>query len=343
MTVGLAGKSAWLTGILAFPALLLLAWMLHTLVRAGGGLADALQKAFGTLLGKAAILLYVLWALFVLSMAGRLYAERMLSTGYQNTSLAGLLLVLLALVLWIGRRKLEALARTAEICYLVLVLTLGAVLLFCVVDLAPAHVLPVWFSDLPQVAAATRVPVGILSYGVFAAFLTGRVTRRPEDKRRGILWLAAGCAVVTVLQFGVVGQLGDGLCVRVDVPFFEVARAVGLDGAFQRMESIVVAVWILSDFVLLAMLVFAVREMAKALFGEKAERWAPFLAVILAFLGGQFLFKDDFSARSAVETIVPIGNLTLAYLIPAIALLCLWVKGRKEKREKKNEKNAKRC
>lgn len=326
LTVDTAGKSAWLTGVLALPALLLLGWMLYVLVRTGGGLAGALQNAFGDLLGKGVTVLYMLWALFLLAMEGRLYAGRMLAAGYQNASPAVFLLVLLGAVLWMGRRKLAAFARTAEICYLVLALTLGLVLLFSILDLAPEHVLPVWFSDLPGAAAAALVPAGVLSVGVFAAFLCGKVTRREDDGRRGLRWLVAGCAMATLLQFGVMAQLGPGLCARMETPFFEVARGVGVDGAFQRVEAIVVALWVLSDFVLLGLLVFALREMAGSVFGEKGEHWAPVLSVALAFLGGIFLFPDDFAAKKTAETIAPIGNLILAYLVPAAALVCLWGK-----------------
>lgn len=324
-----AGKSAWLTGVLAFPALLLLSWMLYALVRPGGGLAGAFQRAFGHLLGKGVTMIYMLWALFLLCLEGRLYAGRMISAGYQRAAPGIFLLVLLGLVLWMGRRKLAAFARAAEICYLVLALTLGLVLLFSILDLTPEHVLPVWFSDLPGAAAASLVPVGVLSVGLFAAFLAGKITRRGDDGRRGVRWLAAGCAALSLLQFGVLAQLGPGLCARMDAPFFEVARGVGVAGAFQRVESIVVALWVLSDFVLLGLLVFALREMAGSLLGERGEKWAPVTAAVLAFLGGVCLFPDDFAARAAAETIAPLGNLILAYPIPAAAVLCLWTKKRR--------------
>lgn len=329
-TAAAAGKSAWFTGILAFPAFLLLGWMLFALTRRGGGLAQALQRCFGTLIGKGVTLIYLLWALFLLCLEGRLYAGRMLSAGYRAGSPAVFLLALLALVLWMARRKLSAFARAAEICYLVLALTLGLVLLFSILDVTPEYVLPVWFSDLPRAGAAALIPVGVLGCGVYAAFLGDKVTRRADDRRRGFRWLAAGCLVLTLLQLGVLSQLGPGLAARMEAPFFEVARGVGLEGAFQRVESIVMALWVLSDFALLGLLTFAIRHMAGAVFGEKGERWAPVLAPVLAFAGGMLLFPDDFAAETLAETVVPLGNLILAFLIPALALCIGWLRERKK-------------
>ena len=340
-TVGTAGESAWLTGILAFPPFLLLGWMVFSLCRRSGGLTQAYQDAFGPLAGKVVIVIYLSWALFLLCAEGRLYAERMLSAGYRSAAPWVFLLVLLGVVLWMGRRKLGAFARAAEICYLVLALTLGLVLLFSILDMSPEHVLPVWITDVPAVTAATLVPVGVLSCGVFGGFLGGNVTRRSGDARQGLLWLLAGCGVLTLLEFGVLGQLGPALCGRMDIPFFEVARGVGVDGAFQRVESVVVALWVLSDFAMLGLLVFAIRKGAGAVLGSRWEHWAAPVAVIVAFLGGLTLFPDDFSVEKVSSAWVPWGNLILAFPVPALALIVTNVKGRKKTDTSCGEKRGK--
>ena len=321
-TAATAGEGAWLTGLLALPPLLVEGWMVFALLRRhSGGLAEAYRAAFGDVLGKGVILIYMVWALFLLSLSARLYGERMLSAGYRGGSLPVFLLVLLALVLWMGRRKLAAFARAAEIFYLVLSIALGLVLLFSILDVTPEHVLPVWFSDLPGILAASAVPVGVLSAGIFAAFVAGQVERREDDRRRGFRWLTAGCVTAALLQFGVLSQLGPKLSASMEAPFFEVARGAGVAGAFQRVESIVVALWVFSDFALLGLLVFAIRAMAKAVFGQRGEQWAPWAAVALTFLGALFLFPDDFTAKNMAAYAAPLGCLVLGFLVPGLALL----------------------
>ena len=321
-TAGTAGVGAWLTGLLAFPPLLLEGWLVWALLRRaqGGGLARAYQDALGPVLGKGAVCLYLLWGLFLLALSARLYAERMLSAGYQGGSVWAFLAVLLGLVLWMGRRKLSAFARAAEIFYLVLSLALGLVLLFSILDVTPEHVLPIWFEDAPGILAATAVPVGVLSAGVFAGFVAGQVRPGADDRRRGVRWLAALCVVAALLQFGVLAQLGPQLSARMEAPFFEVARGVGVSGAFQRVESLIVALWVFSDFVLLGLLVFALRAMVGALLGGRGERYAPWAAVGLGLLGAVFLFPDGFSAKNLAGVIAPLGNLALGFVLPGVAL-----------------------
>ena len=329
LTAAVADKAAWLTGLLAFPPLLAAGWAVFTLSKGEGGLAGGFRRALGPVAGRAVLLLYMIWALFLLCLEGRLYAGRMLTAGYRGASPAVFLLVLLSAALWMARRKLSAFARAAEICVLVLGLIFALVVGFSLLDARPRRVLPVWAEDLPGAAAATLAPVGVLSGGVLGGFLAGQVSPRPGDARLGRRWLWWTCLALTLLQLGAVAQLGASLCARVEVPLFEMARGVGMKGAFQRVESVVMAFWVLSDFVWLGTLLFAIKAMAGSLLGPKWARRSPVAAAVLAFLGALFLFPDDFAARRLSEWLVPGGQLLLAFGLPPLALLCRRLRERK--------------
>lgn len=321
-TAATAGKGAWLTGIAAFPPLLAAGWILARLLKGrNGGLAGAFQEVLGETAGKGLTIIYVGWGLFLLCVEARLAGERIRSAGYRGGSLAVFLVILLGLTLWMGRRKLAAFARAAEIFYLVLMLALGLVLAFSILDVTPENVLPVWVEDVPGVLAATAVPVGVLSCGVFGAFLWGVVRPAGDSGRRGVRWLAWGCALLALLQFGVLAQLGPKLSAMLESPFFEVARGVGVQGAFQRVESVVVALWVLSDLALLGLLLFACRAMAGAVWGPKGETWMPYLAVGAALAGALVLFPDKWAAKELSATLIPLGNFLLALPVPGVVLL----------------------
>lgn len=322
LTAAVADKSAWLTGLLAFPPLLAAGWAVYALSKGRGGLAGGFQRAFGPALGKAVTIIYMLWAIFLLCLEGRLYAGRMITAGYRGASPAVFLLVLLGAALWMARRRLCAFARAARICFLVLALILALVVGFSLLDARPRRVLPIWTQDLPAAAAATLVPIGILSGAVLGGFLGGCVTPDGRNARQGRRWLLGTCLALTLLQLGAIAQLGASLCARVEVPFFEMARGVGMDGAFQRVESIVVSFWVLSDFVWLGTLLFTIRAMADSLLGAKWAGRSPVIAALLAFLGAQFLFPDDFAARSLGSWLIPAGQIVLAFGLPFLALLC---------------------
>ena len=163
----------------------------------------------------------------------------------------------------------------------------------------------------------------------------------PPERRQELLDAVAACGPLAVTtSFGEnmeltapgvnKGSAVQALCARLDNPFFALAKSVGVEGAFQRVESIVAALWVLSDFALLGLLTFALRHMAGAVCGESGARWAPWAGTGLAFAGGMLLFPDDFAAEMLAETVAPLGNLVLAFVLPALALWAGWLRGRKK-------------
>ena len=256
-TAALAGEAGWLSALAALPVLLGLCWVLFALLRPAGegaGLAQVTETVLGRGLGKGVLLLYLLWGLLLLSANARLFALRFLSTSYRNAPLGLFLLTLLGLTLWLVRKPVRVLARTGEVFYLALAIGLGFSLILGVLQVEPRHILPLWTEDLPGVLSAAVPVLGLFGYVVFAAFLGGNVTRGEGDRRRALWWAAAFCLVLTALQLVCLGNFGPGLTARMDTPFFMMVKGIGIEGTFQRVESVIIALWVFSDLALLNLL-----------------------------------------------------------------------------------------
>ena len=188
-TAAAAGAAGWLCTLTALPVLLGLCWVLFALFRTAGpedGLAQIFQRALGRLPGKALALLYLLWGLCLLCVNARLFALRLLSTSYRNAPLKLFLVVLLAVALWLARKKLPALVRAGEIFYLALSLCLGVVLFLGLFRVEPQNVLPVWVQDVPEVLRGTLPALSVVGYVIFGAFLGGGVARKEGNRRRAM-------------------------------------------------------------------------------------------------------------------------------------------------------------
>ena len=55
--------------------------------------------------------------------------------------------------------------------------------------------------------------------------------------------MVGGCLLLALSQFVILGSLGATLAGRLDSPFFTLAKSVGVEGAFQRVESVITALW----------------------------------------------------------------------------------------------------
>lgn len=334
-TAQIAGRAGWLSALVALPVLLGLCWVLWRLLRPreeGTGLGVVLEQVWGGALGRVLLGAYLLWGLVLLAVSGRLYAQRLLSTGYRNAPMVLFLVLLFAVVLWVAWGKLSAFARAGEVFYLVLCVALGAVLIFAALRVEVENVLPVWVDDVPGALFSALPVLNTAAYGIYGVFLTGSVTRRETDRARVCRWVIAFCILLTVLQLINMGNFGPGLVSRMEVPFFMMAKGIGLRGAFQRVESVVVALWVLSDLIFVGLLVFSLCEVSRRLFRLNRSRVAAPFVVVLGLGGALLLFPSAFRLEWFADHVVPVGNLILAYGVPLLTLALAAVRGQLEKR-----------
>ena len=234
VTLPIAGRGAWLSALAALPVLLLLGWGLGRLGLRHGGLAGAIRWGLGPVVGRLALLLYFIWGELLLALRLRLCAQRLIASGERDGSLWFFLPAAALLVLWMARGKLSAFARAGQVFLAVLLTAAGAVLLLSLPQVRGEHLLPLWWGDALPVLRSTVPLLGVLGYGVFAAFLLGDTEPSPRRGRGLGLWAGGGCLLLGAEQAVVIGNLGPELARRLNSPFFALAKSVGVEGAFQR-------------------------------------------------------------------------------------------------------------
>ena len=193
----------------------------------------------------------------------------------------------------------------------------------------PKHRLPIWIEDLPAAGAAVVPVLSLLGYAVPGAFLAGRLKRQDKDRSRAFRWTVWLCLLLSVLLLVALGCLGPDLISRVEQPFFVMVKGIGVQGAFQRVESVVMALWVLSDLMLIGMLVLSACAVSKVLFGLKRAQSAavPVAAVTLA--GSIFLFQDAFAVERFADGILTAGNLAFGFGFPLVLLVVGKIRGKR--------------
>jgi len=134
------------------------------------------------------------------------------------------------------------------------------------------------------------------------------------------MWGVGGCTLLSLAQGIILGNLGAGLASELDTPFFTLAKSVGVEGAFQRVESVIAALWVLADLVLGTLLLFAVRFAGREVFPRIKEQWLVGGGLLLALALSFFWF----TGRSAAEwnkTWVPLGNLIFSLVLPIVIIV----------------------
>ena len=335
-----AGRAAWLTPLAALP----LGWgWLYLLRRVlalrepGEDLPQLALRLLGPRAGRVAAAALGFWALGYTAFVLRAGAERLVCTVYPHAAPRAFLPVTGALALCgalAGRRSLVRMARLLR----PLLLGVPALLfLFTLPQLRLDNLWPVTRADLwPVVKGALPALDIVTGAGLAMSFLVGGTRERPGAFRALAGWAAALSALLTALALAVTGCLGAEIAAELTHPFFALVRTLVLFGSVERVEALVVMLWIFPDFLCAAVFLGAGQRCLRLLPKRsgsapdaRGEGWLT-AACALAVTGLALVLAPQPQLLARLSTrLIPAVNLALCFtLIPL-----LYIVGRKKQAE----------
>lgn len=324
LAVRSAGGAVWLSSLLALLPLPLAGWLLGRLLRRrvpGEGLGGVLLRVFGKSGGTAAVLLYTVWTVFYAGFVLRAGADRFVSAVYPGSRAWLFMAVMAALCVPACLGRLKTLGRCAEIALPLLALVFLFVFLFCLPGVDAANLAPV--SGETALAAARGTPRlwSTLSVLLLLAFLTDRTEPGPLAGCFNRVFLSLG-ALAALLCVTIVGTFGAALAAEMHYPFFVMIRCIRIFRLLERVEALVVAQWVVTDFLLLGALLQAATGNLTLCF-PKLDRRREITALsclALAAVSGAVCAPTSFSLRELSRTLVPLASAAAAGLL-ALALI----------------------
>lgn len=251
-----AGAALWLSPVFALVPLGLTALLLHRFLRPlpGAGLGEGLCRCLGAGAGRTMALIYGLWAFALCAAALRAGAERFRWAVFPESDATPFLLVMTALGLLGALGTLRTLGRMAEVVLPFLLLGLGLVLLPALTDIEADSLLAMRAENILPAAQGGLTVTNTAGAALFAAFLPAE----DAGERRYWLRIAGGWALLgLILCAAVLGRLGAELTEELPYPFFVMIRDLRLLRLLERAEALLCAQWVVTDFLLTAVLLCA--------------------------------------------------------------------------------------
>lgn len=339
-----AGAALWLAPLLCLPILLLglsIAFAGQK-VKARKDLGEGLLQLCGGLCGRLLCFLFLLWGFVLLTVNVARCTARL---GTAEGSPILFVVLVLALAVWMVHGKLSAAARSCEIFYLIVGLSIVAVILLAFPRLQFGNVLLLSRAELARLPGSMLSLFGIVSMGLYVLFFGGSVTVREKDKTACFRRISLLLVSLSALLLLILGCFGAPLVAKLERPFFQMVAALGVEGAFQRLEALYSALWMLGDLALFVLLLFALKRLTACVIGKKETTWSAGVLSVAALACGVFLVGQEGMLRMVEQIWMPRGGL----LAGAILLLFFFLVKRKElvsgnrADEKDSKENEKRC
>lgn len=331
-----AGRAAWLSAPLAAVPLglaLLLAWLLFRRYPSGTGCSELMEAVLGAPLARVLCALYALWLLLYAGFLLRSGANRFVSTVYQGAA-PGLFIVCAALVCTLAALgPLKALARSAMLLRPLMIAIFVLVVALTVKDSDYSLLLPVTADDAVSAAGGALSLANLLGVAGYFAFFGDRVEGGPFRARDFVFWLAALLAIIGLMTVGCLAMFGAEMTAKMTYPFFMLARDVTILGAMERIEPIVIAMWVFSDFILVSALLWIAARNLRYAFGVPDDaavpklsdlrrgRWLAPLGAVLAAAAAFAVPGELTEAAYLSETLVPAVSAALVFGLPLFVLI----------------------
>ncbi len=140
-------------------------------------------------------------------------------------------------------------------------------------------------------------------------------------------WFALLRLLLSAVGAVMIGMFGWQTAIRLQPPFFSMAKEVSLGEITERIEAVVAAVWVFSDLALLAAQVCAIGEYGKELWSGVSRKWLIWGMGIVILLGAAWMDTATFELQGIWRELQGC-NAVLCYGLPLLACLLLRVRRR---------------
>ncbi len=313
----LAGASGWVGPLLALLPLAGLTALMYWLLRFGDrslGLGETLCRSLGNFPGKGLSLLLALWLVFYGGFLLRSGSERLISTVYPSAGPGFFLPWLLGVCVLAAMGRLRYAFRCGTVILILFSATLVLIYLLALPSVKLSSLWPPRLLEPGKLALSALPAMDTLSPWVYFTFLRGYVREDSHALKRGLKGITVTSLGGLLLLVATLGVLGPELTKRQQYPFFIMIKNLSVFHVIQRIEPLVVTVWLMTDFICVTLVLLSAAEALAGVFPGKRTRYVPACGLGMLILG--FLMAPDaLSLTRLSDLVVPGINLGITFLL----------------------------
>lgn len=259
ITVKSARQDAWLSIILATLAGLLIAMLVVSLSLRfpGKTLLEFAEEILGKVPGKIVGLLYIwLFFLYIGSGAVREFGVFLVTAMMPDTPIIVFQIAVIAVAAYAVRNGLEVLSRFNQL-FIPVTALLAIAFILSAKDMKLARLLPVFDTGLIPVVKGSVAPAMWLGEIVTLAMLIPCLNKPQEAYRVAVLSVLLSSFFLTASILEALLVFGPNLAGYWIFPAFNAVRAVSIANFLERLDYIIMVVWVLGGFVKVGVFYYA--------------------------------------------------------------------------------------
>ncbi|WP_240703128.1 GerAB/ArcD/ProY family transporter [Cohnella luojiensis] len=322
-TVMIAKQNGWISVIPSTVTGLLTLWALTTLANRYPGLTITQygSKIIGKWLGKCLGFYYIyFWfhSISVLTIQHTFFIKTLLLPKSPTIVGSLSLLILCGIAVIAG---IEVIGRCNEFLTPLILVALIPILILAIGEADPVRLKPVLGEGILPVLQGAVIPAGAFMNQVFIlGWLLPYLTQPKKARKVSLIAFFSISILIFIIVLLTIMVLGT-LTGKLTYSFLSLMQYIGIEGSFERLEAIAVAVWVMGNFVKVCVSLFILCLCISQLFGIRNYRDIVAPLTLLSIIGSACVFKSGAELQAYLAFIYPSVGFITQSLIPLSLLM----------------------
>jgi spore germination protein KB len=327
ITAKYAQNDLWLSPVLASSVgfiTLVIAYRLHERFP-NQSLIQYSERIVGRIAGKAIGLVFLLFYLHTNGMILRQYTDFISVSFLPRTPMVVIASTLILTVAYSVRSGIESVVRSSFICTAIFLIT-SFLFLLLLPDMDFKNLLPVMEHGVVPSLRGAFVPQSWFGEFFLISFLLPFVTNAKEGLKWGLRSVFAAMIGLTYINLMILFLFGEQVSEML-YPVLTASRYISIGGFMENFESVLMAVWILGNFVKISMFYYAV-SIGLAQWLRLTDLKPIVIPIgILTVLCSYWSFPNFQHASDFLKLAFPIYGTIVQTAIPSLLLLIAFLRG----------------
>lgn len=315
-----AKQAAWLAplGSLAFSSIFVLIWSGIFKKNDEKSFITIMQDIVGKKIGSIIGFICLIWITLITVYYTRMYAERLTSTVMPEVNIIVFIALMLLIVSSALKGGIVVLSRMNELIISFIAGMFILTVFLLVPEMKVDNLFPITYRDIFPIFKASAIVMTIGGYITIVFMFADKIGTKKEIKKMGmqlIFSLAIWFSIIILVPLSIFGW---SITLKMPIPYFSAIMQISFLNTFERIESFVVILWLITDFILITTFVYAAMHIIELLFKTSASKPITNLYLIFIFFAS-LLFGSSWIELEAVSRYfwTPL-NIALGYFLPIV-------------------------
>jgi len=322
-----AKQAGWLTPIISFLLLFLLINIIQSLYKNNEckSLQEIMLNVTGKIIGRFLIVINIVYCMILNAAYVRFYAERLTSSIYHSINIEVFIVIMLIICAFVLYSGIVVITRMNQILLPFIGIMFMSITLLILGKLEVKNILPISYLDIIPIAKGSIGITAICSYATIVFYFGDKIKGTDKIKKSGINVAIISFIFLVLMILATIGALGHNVVAKFPYPFFAATRLISLFETVERIESILVALWIMADFIIIIIFAYVTLKLIKTLFNLSSIKpliplYFYFQYIMCQFIAINRIELDSFSEKilQPLNCIIFIGIPLIVYIIGKI-------------------------